>query len=81
MVTGTREPAEAQLVSSDFEVRVAHYQGAWYVVRRVMHPRTLFSQAGPVIRQGCTILVGIRQGDGDRGGFAVRRYDFDHRLN
>lgn len=58
----------------DREVTVRYFNGAGYVVRHDMHPHTTFTAAGPVTRQGHWMAAGIRQGTGDSGGFAWRRY-------
>jgi hypothetical protein len=54
--------------------RVVHYGGAWYVIRHDQYPHTTHGPAGQVTRQGHAMLVGIRQGNGDQGGFAYRRH-------
>ncbi len=56
------------------EITVRYFNGAGYVVRREMYPHTTFTQDGPVTRQGLAMLASCRQGTGDAGGFAVRRY-------
>ena len=57
------------------EIAVRYYNGAWYVVRHDMYPRTSRPGDGTLVRrQGHAMHVGIRQGDGDRGGFVTRRY-------
>jgi hypothetical protein len=54
------------------EIRVTHFNGMWYVVRRDMYPHT--SGSPWVTRQGESILVGIRQGETEDSGFTFRRY-------
>ena len=57
------------------EMQVRYLNGAWYIVRHDQHPHTHLTAAGPVTRQGHTMLVGIRQGEGnDDHGFTMRRY-------
>ncbi len=65
------------------EIKVQHYGGAWFVVRRDMYPHTTFdtSKHGSVMvtRQGSAVMVGIRQGETDDGGFTCRRWELPDR--
>ena len=60
----------------DREVCVRYFNGAGYVVRHDMFPRTTFPgyPVPPVTKQGHAMLVGIRQGTSDEAGFTTRRY-------
>ena len=65
------------------EIKVQHFGGAWYVVRRDMYPHTTSqaSDAGSVMvtRQGSAVGIGIRQGSEEAGGYTCRRWELPDR--
>jgi hypothetical protein len=65
------------------EIKVQHFGGAWYVVRRDMYPHTTYDTSAHgsamVTRQGSAVGIGIRQGGGYDGGFTCRRWELPDR--
>lgn len=56
------------------ETQVRYYNGIGYVVRHDMYPHTIFGRKPRQTMQGHSIMVGMRQGTSDNGGFKFTRY-------